>query len=259
MRFLYVRLSKRALWLALVIGLIISFAQFFLVKQIPLEDTPYTQWLGIDSFGFTPIVFFVLLPLIASLPAGVMLKDDVDNGLFAKFKLRNTLQHALLKYAAVTFITGFVVIVIPLLINLLLWLLRLPNIRPDNLLNKRALIININTMLVSLYYSHPFIHALLAILFAGVWGGLFALFVMVTSLWVSNRFVAVSSGLVLQIAIFVLNSFIKLPGDVSYSPADFLHNGAVTNVSLPVTAIVTLLMVVYCMAMLILDKKRLVQ
>ncbi|MDF7681916.1 hypothetical protein PT287_00070 [Lactobacillus sp. ESL0679] len=259
MKFLYSRLNKRWLLLALTIGLLVCIAQFLLQGQIPVEDTPYTRWLGIDPFSFTSTIFFILLPLIASLPAGIMLKEDQDSGLLAKFKLNNTLQNVLSKYMFIAFISGFVVIALPLLVNLTLWLLRLPNIKPDNLLNGRALIININTFFVSLYYTHPFVHSVLAILFAGIWGGLFAVFVMVTSIWINNRFVALCSSLILQIAIFVLNSFIKLPNNISYSPADFLHNGPVTNVSLAVTGIVTLLMIVYCFVMLFLARKRLVQ
>ncbi|MFK5261403.1 hypothetical protein ACI3PM_18000, partial [Lactiplantibacillus plantarum] len=49
-------------------------------------------------------------------------------------------------------------------------------------------------------------------------------------------FVALSTGLIVQIAILMLNSLLMLPDLVSFSPADFLHEMAPnTNISLPVT------------------------
>lgn len=259
MKFLWSRLEKRWFFFAIVLAVIISGLQFFPLKTIPPEDSPYTRWLGIDSFSFAPIAFFILLPLLASIPASTLLKDDYQSGLLSKLKLNEPLNRVLRQYVSIAFITGFIVTAIPLLINLCSWFMVLPNIRPDNLLNKNILVININTMFVALYYSHPLLHALLSIIFASFWGGLFAIFGVVTSLWIKNRFLAMCSSLILQIVSLLLNAFIKLPNLVSYAPADFLHETAPTaNVSLLVTGIVTLLLILYCLVMFQIDKKRLV-
>lgn len=114
-------------------------------------------------------------------------------------------------------------------------------------------------MLVGLYYAHPLLHAAISILFASLWGGLFSVFVMVTSVWIKNSFVALSIGLVVQVAILMLNHLVGLPNLVSFSPADFLHElSPDANVSLTVTGIVTMLMLIYCAALAQIGEKHLV-
>ena len=148
---------------------------------------------------------------------------------------------------------------IALLINFLFYFTIFPNIRPDNLLNRNILLINQNTMLVGLYYAHPLLHAAISILFASLWGGLFSVFVMVTSVWIKNSFVALSTGLCVQILVLMLNSFLTLPSLASYSPADFLHElSPNANINLTVTGIVTLLMIIYCISLAQIGEKRLV-
>ncbi|MCO6527220.1 MAG: hypothetical protein J6565_00140 [Lactobacillus sp.] len=259
MNVLWSRLAKRWLILAIIIALIISFLQFVTLTKIPIEDSPYTRWLSIDSFNFAPIVFFILLPIFSSLPASIMLKEDYDSGLLYKWKLQKSIKQVLFDYIKIAFITGFIVTALALSANLFSWFMILPNIKPDNLLNKNILVINFNTLFVSLYYTHPFIHAILSIIFAAFWSGLFAVFVTVTSLWVKNKFAAACSGLVLQIVLLLFNNLFKLPNLVSYAPADFLHETApTTNISLPVTMIVTLLLMIYCGVMFYIDQKKLI-
>lgn len=258
--FLSLRLPKKRLWLAVSIALAISCLQMTqILNFIPVGESPYTRWLSIDPFNFTPILFFILLPLIASIPAGSLLKNDADSGLLAKVKLHSPFQKVIRSYVGIAFLSGFTIIAIALLINLLFYFTIFPNIRPDNLLNSNILLINQNTMLVGLYYAHPLLHAAISILFASLWGGLFSVFVMVTSIWIKNSFVALSTGLVVQVAILMLNHLVRLPNLVSFSPADFLHElSPDANVSLTVTGIVTMLMLIYCAALAQIGEKHLV-
>ncbi|MDE3283630.1 hypothetical protein LACPH_002521 [Lacticaseibacillus parahuelsenbergensis] len=259
MAFLWLRLPKKRVVLAGVIAVSICALQMIqLLKPIPAGNSPYTRWLSIDPFSFLPVIFFILLPLIASIPAGTLLKNDVDSGLFAKVKLQSSLQKVMWSYIGIAFLTGFAIITLALLLNFAFYFTVLPNIKPDNLLNSNILLINQSTLLVSLYYAHPLLHAAISILFASTWAGLFSVFVTVTAIWIKNAFVAMSLGLVAQIVVLMLNSFIKLPNSVSYSPADFLHEMAPTNVSLAVTGIVTLLMLIYCIAFSQIGVKHLV-
>ncbi|CAM3136441.1 hypothetical protein SAMN04487792_1397 [Lactobacillus bombicola] len=154
MNVLWSRLAKRWLILAIIIALIISFLQFVTLTKIPIEDSPYTRWLSIDSFNFAPIVFFILLPIFSSLPASIMLKEDYDSGLLYKWKLQKSIKQVLFDYIKIAFITGFIVTALALSANLFSWFMILPNIKPDNLLNKNILVINFNTLFVSLYYTH---------------------------------------------------------------------------------------------------------
>jgi len=260
MKFLWSRLNKSWLLLALFVGLSLSFLQIINgVSRVTPFDSPYTKWLGIDPFTFLPIVFFILLPLIASIPASVLLKDDFTNGLFYKLKMEKSVKHILYEYVNFSFIAGFFVIAVSLLVNFITWFMILLNIRPDNLLNKNIAALNLDVLFVSLYYAHPFIHGILSILFASAWSGIFSVIVTVSSLWLKNRFVAMCSGLILQIGVMLINKILPLANFISYSPADFLREEANSNVSLLVVGIVTMIAVLYCMIMFHLDEKRLVE
>ncbi|TSO26699.1 hypothetical protein [Lactobacillus sp. LL6] len=223
MNYIISRLPKKQIYLSLLIGIAISLSQFINMSRIDILDSPYTRWLGVDSFGYSAILFYLLLPIISAIPASTLLKKDINSGFIYKLKNKYSISKIFSLYAGVSFITGAAMIAIPLLLNLIIWFTLAPNNIPDNLLNINVLIFNKNTLLVPLYYSHPLLHSILAIIFASIWGGLFALFSLGVSLKVKNIFVGLSSGLILQVIILVLNATIKLPDYVSYSPADFLH------------------------------------
>lgn len=216
--------------------------------------------LAVDwPFQFFTSYLFYFAAFDRQHPRRSLVKNDVDSVLFAKVKLQSSLQKVMWSYIGIAFLTGFAIIALALLLNFAFYFTVLPNIKPDNLLNSNILLINQNTILVSLYYAHPLLHAAISILFASTWAGLFSVFVTVTAIWIKNAFVVMSLGLVAQIVVLMLNSFIKLPNSVSYSPADFLHEMSPTaNVNLAVTGIVTLLMLIYCIVFSQIGVKHLV-
>lgn len=260
MKFLWSRLNKLWLFLALVIGISISFLQCIVSasKYIPATNSPYTMWISIDGFTFVPTIFFILLPLIASLPASTLLKEDFTNGYFYKLKMGKSIKQILATYLGIAFMTGFIVIAVPLLFNFFSWFMILPNVKPDNLLNINIGARNFTMLFVSLYYSHPFIHAILSIIFSSLWSGLFAVFTMVTSLWIKNKFAAMCTGLVLQIILLLMNATIHLPYFISYSPADFLRELPGTA-NIYVAVFMTAILLLYCMIMFHVDEKRLAE
>ena len=158
MSLLWSRLNKRWFVAAIAVGMAVGLGQIIVNCYTGMAniDSPYTRWLSINTDSSATTIFFILLPFLASIPAGNMLKEDLDSGLFNKFKLQVPVARLIMQYAAMAFMTGFVTIMIPLLLNLLGYLLILPNFKPDNLLNINIGVFNFNTMLVSLYYSASF-------------------------------------------------------------------------------------------------------
>ena len=250
MSLLWSRLNKSWFVAAIAVGMAVSLGQIIVNCYTGMAniDSPYTRWLSINTDSSATTIFFILLPFLASIPAGNMLKEDLDSGLFNKFKLQVPVARLIMQYAAMAFMTGFVTIMIPMLFNLLGYLLILPNFKPDNLLNINIGVFNFNTMLVSLYYSHPFVHACLNILLASVWGGLFSVFVLVNSVWIRNRFASLSTALVLELILMELDAVLPIDDMPSISPTDFLpENGS--RPLLWLTALMTIALAAYCMGM----------
>ncbi|WP_125766328.1 hypothetical protein [Lapidilactobacillus wuchangensis] len=253
--FLWQRINWRLVTSSLLVALIISGGQFWqsfwTIQQRSgrFYDSPYTSWLSIDQFNLTPVVFFILLPLLASLPGVTLLANDLKTHFFEQITNRIGLNKTIRRYLLLIAGLGAATIFISLLVNLLAFFLILPNNRPDEFLNSNILVINLNTLLVPLYYQHPLVHALLSILLASVWAGLFSAFAGAISFYVRQRFLAVSASLLLQMGLLISNQVLPLGNQISYVPSDFLRESANANLSLGVVLIETCLLIVVIMVL----------
>lgn len=264
LHFLYQRINKLTIIIPLTIGVIIAISQFilnvlsYLQESNHFYETVYTKWLAIDPFSIPNVLFYLILPLLAAIPCGMLLKSDLKSGYFNYLKLRFPLKKIYINYFGLNFFIGSLSVIFPLIINFFLFCLIYPLHKPDFLLNNNLLIISQNTLFVNLYYTHPFIHVCLFIIFTGIWGGLFTSFVMVNSLWMSNYMMSLISGFALQLLLIVVNSLFTLPNQITYVPASFLRETSDANVSLVSTIIVTLLMIVYIVIVCKIGGKKLV-
>ncbi|WP_439443475.1 hypothetical protein ACSMFR_00635 [Listeria aquatica] len=232
-KFIFRRINRRYFFALLLLILLIPLFQIYPSISLATEnhflDSPYTRWMSIDPFNTMSAIFFILLPLIAALPAGSLLRKDIDSGFIYQSLIKSNVRQVLRSYLSISFGLGFIVVLIPLAVNFGLYFFLFPNIVPDNLLNSNLLIIHQNTLFVTLYYSHPFLHAALSILWSAFWGGLFSLFVTASSLWIKNTFIALMSGLVLQIILLIISSFLPTLKTGSLAPFEFTRETALTT------------------------------
>lgn len=258
---LWHRLNKRTLSSIFIIALLLPSIQAYQILQQftqqsnPFHSSPYTLWMGIDNFNFSPIAYYLLLPLIAAMPAATLLKKDLTSGFFMQVKLKNTLKQVLRNYYVLSFLLGGLIVTLPLLFNFTAIALKVPSTFPDNLLNQNILVINRNTLLVSLYYNHPFIHYLLNVTMVFLWGGLYALFTTAISLILRNRFFSLSIGLLIQMALLLFQGLQVTA--YSLSPADFLKQTAMSDVSLGTTLATTIVAIGITAVLLKLGRKKL--
>jgi len=261
-KYFFKRINFKSVSLSLLIGLFLSLIQLYmtispeLLMRNQFYDSPYTKWLSIDPFNFSPVIFFILLPIIASIPSAIILKEDIDSGFIMHLTIHNKKFNILKGYVITAFISGFFVITIILFSNFFVYFLFLPDIIPNMSLNNNLLINYQNTMLVSIYYSQPFLHALMSVIFTSFFGGLFSAFVTVNSLIIKNKFTVLISGLLLEVFLLMLDTFLKLPNDISYVPSDFLKESANSHISLTVSLVITLILSLYILFMLIYGGKK---
>jgi len=243
MAIIWNRFDKRNIYFSLLIALILPIIQIYQKAAISATgdnrfwDSPFTLWMGVDNFSFTTVAYYLIVPLIAALPVATILRRDLDNGFLMQLRIKRKLKPVLRSYLTWSFILGGLVVAVPLLINIVSLALIYPSVFPDNLLNQNILVINQNTLFVSLYYHHPWIHSLLSILFVFFWGGLFAMFTTVMSLLLKNRFLALSSGLLTQLALMLVQEFGIPTG--SLAPVDFMKQSASSGINLVVALEVT--------------------
>ncbi|WP_085768682.1 hypothetical protein [Levilactobacillus brevis] len=248
MKILWMRIDKKILMYSFGIALILPLYQIYATltgsfdyKRNIFLDSPYTLWMGITSYQFATMAYFLVLPLLAAMPAAILIRKDINNGFFWQLRIKRSTKEVVLSYTSWSFLLGGLIAAIPLLINFIGYFLVVPNIKPDNLMNINILVINRNTLLVALYYMHPFLHVGLNLFLVFIWGGLFSLFVTASSIFIRNGHFVFTFAFLLQLILLIINAFGMVKNSIS--PTDFLSETAMGDISGQLTLLLTLFMV----------------
>jgi len=184
-------------WLSLMIGMLISIIQY-IQKVIPAVSDillPMKDKLGIpvcvhqtwiamgDGWYYT--LFVRLIPLLAVIPYAVTYYTDNKKGIVYNYYSRtNKINYLLAKWMAV-FITGGMVAIIPLMVNLMATSAVLPSfIALDDTISCNA-----NGMWSYILYSHPYIYYMLSFILQFICAGLIATVSLLISQYVNNAFI----------------------------------------------------------------------
>ncbi|MFD1431629.1 hypothetical protein [Lacticaseibacillus yichunensis] len=243
------RIERRPVLLSFSLLMLISLIQYgqssmqIAKRSSVFHDSPYTMWLSMDQFSFIPILFFLLVPLLAAIPGATLIAKDRQTRFTQQLILRRGGMRVAWGYLVTSFLLGAVLVGGTLLINFFGFFLLLPNLKPDFFLNLNIAVMSQDTLWVGLYYTHPLWHALASILLAATWSGLFASFATAMAWFLKNRFLTVAAGLLLQIGLMAANLLLPLPVHVSFVPSDFMRESAGATLSGAVVAGVTVIVV----------------
>ena len=193
--------ESRTFRIALIIGILITVSQYIMYvlpcvkyldtyKENPFGSmcphTWYEKWIGGETISSQAYLFFMLIPVLAVLPHGTSLAADHTSGyIYHLFSRRKKEEYYIAKYI-VTFVSGGVVVIVPLLVNLFLSVCTLPSILPDK--STGTSMIAGDMMWVDLYYPHPnmYIFAYLVLIF--VFSGLIATLALTIGTYERNVF-----------------------------------------------------------------------
>ncbi|PLS33744.1 hypothetical protein CYV26_11555 [Carnobacterium maltaromaticum] len=255
-----IRLQNYSCLYSLIVGFTISIFHiiFFVLpisKNSDIIFSPYTSWLSMNFASFYLVLFMLLLPIISSLPASGIYLTDKKNGtldvLFTKIS-KNKYYTSLM---FVVFISGFLVTCVSLTINIIGCFLLLPNNPTDEILNYNLGMRLPDAFGVSLYFSHPFIHMILNVLFISVYGGLFALISTISSFFIRNTFFVYLSSFLFQVVLIAINLF--LYPIKSIAPAFFLpENPYIFPNSFIIVIVLTLLISISLLCAFYIGRKQ---
>lgn len=128
----------------------------------------FINWIGIDGYYFGGKLFFYLWPVLAALPFGWSYAKERKDGVYNQIVTRcSAKQYYAAKYLSV-FITGGLAIAIPVVLNLLI----LAMFCPYDIVNIMSLpnVFNFH-FLSALYYTKPWVYALIWCGIQFLWGG----------------------------------------------------------------------------------------
>jgi ABC-type transport system involved in multi-copper enzyme maturation permease subunit len=182
--------------------------------------SPYTYWIGGDYQYPMTSLFYLLLPLMASLAFGWSFFMEKKSGYIKNVVTRTKKTHYFLaKYIAV-FLSGGAVIAIPLVINFLTVACFIPAYQPDIYYN---IYYSMHYHFLSeLFYSSPLLYVIYVMALDFVFSGLIATASMALTFFVRNRFAVVLLPFLLLLGIQYIQDTLYKIFQVIISPIDFL-------------------------------------
>lgn len=151
-------------------------------------DNTFVNTVYRDFENITPAMFYRFIPLISVLAYGWSYSSDVRSGYIKSIITRTSkLKYLTSKYFA-TFISGGLVVLIPVLVNILTLAcfmpFRMPNVAES---------INYTELpafaFANLFYEAPPLYMAIILLFHFILGGLFATFAMAVSMLTTNKYI----------------------------------------------------------------------
>lgn len=230
--FLRRALSSKPLYFILFVTIVIAFLHIFqeatefendLSYNYGVLNTPYQSWIEFGLGSYYRYILFLLLPLIAAIPMADMYAKDRQTGYLKSILSKGKMKKYFRGLYISNFLVAAIVIATPLLVNMYLAFMTLPNIKPDPLLDGNPKDI-MSTMLPALYYDFPILHMLFYILLACLFAGMYASISLSVSLYVRNRFVILISAFLFNMGLSLIFEFMN---KYEWIPINFLtqHSG----------------------------------
>lgn len=190
----------------------------------------YNSWLGGESSSLGETLFFTLLPLLAILPYGWSFCHERNQGYLKYIAVRcNKRKYFLAKYIA-SFLSGGVVIIIPLVFSFIVTACFIPAYCPQIIYAPYYSVVH-GSLWSEIFFNDPLIFVVLYLIIDFIFGGFFATFGYAAGLFIKNRFAAMIVPYLLVMGLHYCRTFLTYKVYVEISPINFLHTTCIQNVA----------------------------
>ena len=197
----------------------------------------FNSWIGGEQTSLGYLLFFTLFPLLAICPYGWSQCLEKKSGYTKMVIVRGGKQsYYLAKYLA-TFLSGVLVVLTPLTLNLVITACFVPAVKPS-VMYQIYYSISHATMWSELFYEHPLIYVLLYLFIDCIFAGLFAVCGMAFSILLKNRIAVVILPYLCILGLHYGRALLYNRVYIEISPINFLHPTCIEN---PVNGAVVLL------------------
>lgn len=217
--------SKRmmpAISFGLGLGIWHYFAYIFPLRDYVFSGSyplsAYNKWLGGEYYSLQSTLFYMVIPIICAMPYGESWLYDCTSSIGGQEIIRGSKKSFVQTKMLVSFITGAVIAVLPLLFDFALTSSTLPAIVPKAGLGLSP--IGINALMGALFYEHPFLYTLIYIGINGLFFGLLNTLSVVSRLFTTNRYMAVLTPYLYYIAFHCIGTTIR---HFEWCPSGFLR------------------------------------
>lgn len=150
----------------------------------------YVKWMSVYGLDKYVNIFYSLAPLLACVPYSWTLGREVYTHYVDQLFARCSRGKVLFAKVIAAFSVGFVVVVVPQLVNFLATACFIPATTPS-VLDQTYNFITDQNLLASLFYTHPLIYTIVYLLISGTLCGLWSAFVLCFSGFALSRVVSI--------------------------------------------------------------------
>lgn len=186
---------NRFMAISLLVGCVISVWHFWeyvwpirsyvFSREYPL--TSFDKWIGGENYSLQARIYFMLLPLLTALPYGSSWLFDQSSGYGNQAIVRYGQKAYIRVKYFVTFISGAVVAVLPLVFDFILTNLVLPAACPQSGMGLST--ITSEAGMAELFYMHPLLYTIIYIFIDGIFLGLFTTLSFVAANCLRNQYI----------------------------------------------------------------------
>lgn len=186
-------------------------------------ESIFYRWIGASSFPMQSYLYYLILPVLACLPAGGSYFEDLHNGYYIHIYIRNQKKEYLIAKYTATFLSGGVAVVLPLLVSLYLTALRFPALSPEPIMSFGP---DARSFGYHLFYSHPWLHTGLFLLIDFIFAGGITGIALFATFFANYQFTAFITPFVCYYFVFSLDGLL---GNMNFAPNYFLLPGFYRN------------------------------
>lgn len=206
-----------------IVQWVIKFNENFVGSKYPMSYpiTVFTGWLCSGTFSLQSYLYYMLLPIIVVIPFSLSYYEDKHSGYIRVICNRvNKEEYLKAKYLSV-FISGGIVFVIPLILNLMVSACLLPSLLPQVSAEGGNMVRSV-TKLYELFYSNPYIYIMIYLIIDFIFSGLFATISVSVASFATNKFVVLMYPLIIFLFQYSVFSYLQKP---EWTPVYFLNPG----------------------------------
>ena len=193
--FYYRMMRKKSMYTAFAAGIVLS-VLYIVTNVLPYADyryhqSPYTLWIGSFNSSVFAELFFLLMPILAAMPAADIYLTDRKSGYLDNIISRGRKKSYFCCLFITNYAAGAMCFIIPAVINIICSFCILPDIHPDIIVNESSVVTmyGTETLFPELYYTHPLAHMALYLVTGSVIVGMYASLALASGFFIKNRFV----------------------------------------------------------------------
>ena len=188
---------NKRMFFALIFGIGLSIWHYF-AYIYPIRDfifsgeyclSSYNKWLGGESYSLQSTLFYMFIPIVCALPYGESWMYDCTSSIGEQAITRGSKRAFILTKMAISFLSGAIIAVLPLLFDFALTSCTLPAIIPKVSLGLSP--IGTEALMGELFYEHPLVYTMVYIGLNGLFFGLLNTFSIAARMFTSNRYLSV--------------------------------------------------------------------